>query len=85
VSQVEMAKTNLVIQMEILGRLLAVVVITIAISAFLLAYLYVSLQVKMLATCLVWLSLLSAVLYYFVLYHEGSFMTKQCLSCCYVC
>lgn len=41
VSTVEQVKTNLVVQMEILGRCLAVVVITIAVSAFLLAYLKV--------------------------------------------
>lgn len=41
VSTVEQVKTNLVVQMEILGRCLAVVVITIALSAFLLAYLKV--------------------------------------------
>ncbi len=40
VSQVQTVKTNLVIQMEILGRVLAVIVITIAVSAFLLAYLH---------------------------------------------
>ncbi|KAI8475578.1 MAG: cation transporting ATPase [Monoraphidium minutum] len=39
VSQVESTKTNLIIQMEILGRWLAIVVVTIAIGAFLLAFL----------------------------------------------
>ncbi|KAI8475580.1 MAG: calcium transporting ATPase [Monoraphidium minutum] len=39
VSQVESTKTNLIIQMEILGRWLAIVVLTIAIGAFLLAFL----------------------------------------------
>lgn len=37
VSQVENIKTNLVIQMEILGRWLAIMVITIAIAAFLVS------------------------------------------------
>lgn len=41
VSTVDNAKTNLVLQMEILGRWLAIVVITIAITAFLLAFLKV--------------------------------------------
>ena len=41
VSQVEQVKTNLVIQMEILGRCLAVIVILIAGSAFVLAYIKV--------------------------------------------
>ena len=39
--QVENAKTNLVVQMEILGRVLVVVIVLIAVSAFLLAYLKV--------------------------------------------
>jgi cation transport ATPase len=39
VSQVEQVKTNLIIQMEILGRWLAIVVLVIALGAFLLALL----------------------------------------------
>lgn len=37
--QVENVKTNLLIQMEILGRWLATIVLLIALGAFLLAYL----------------------------------------------
>lgn len=40
VSQVENMKTNLMLQMEILGRWLATIVVLIAVGAFLLALLY---------------------------------------------
>lgn len=40
VSQVEQVKTNLLIQMEILGRWLAIIVVLIAVGAFLLALLH---------------------------------------------
>lgn len=40
VSEVEHVKTNLIIQMEILGRWLAIVVLLIAIGALLLAFLH---------------------------------------------
>lgn len=40
VSQVEQVKTNLIIQMEILGRWLAIIVVLIAVGAFLLALLH---------------------------------------------
>ncbi|KAG1666905.1 hypothetical protein FOA52_005965 [Chlamydomonas sp. UWO 241] len=40
VSEVKSIKTNLVIQMEILGRVLVVIVLCVAVSAFLLAFLY---------------------------------------------
>eukprot|EP00955_Chlamydomonas_euryale_P026322 278191-Chlamydomonas_euryale.AAC.3 len=40
VSETKVAKTNMVKQMEILGRLLVVVVLSIAVSAFLLALLH---------------------------------------------
>lgn len=39
-SQVEQVKTNLIIQMEILGRWLAIIVVVIALGAFLLALLH---------------------------------------------
>jgi magnesium-transporting ATPase (P-type) len=39
VSQVENTKTNLLVQMEILGRWLATIVCIIALGAFLLAFL----------------------------------------------
>lgn len=40
VGQVENVKTNLLIQMEILGRWLAIIVVLIAVGAFLLALLH---------------------------------------------
>jgi hypothetical protein len=40
VSQVENVKTNLLVQMEILGRWLAIIVVLIAVGAFLLALLH---------------------------------------------
>ena len=40
VSEVEQVKTNLIIQMEILGRWLAIIVVLIAIGALLLAFLH---------------------------------------------
>lgn len=39
VSEVENVKTNLIIQMEVLGHWLAIIVIIIAVGAFLLAFL----------------------------------------------